>query len=456
MTYFLTVTTIIGAIVLPEWFALIFLYLSITVITSRMDILPVLSIDQIDILLADMVIIIVICKILLRATVEKNSKERIRSAFFPGLLAFLVIMTSSIFLSYVRFDREVFLTELVPFLRFLGLQIGGFYLLVSSVSSFKQLNKACKSMRWLGYLVASSIYLSLLLYPYEIAMGEVNLTHETIRYQGLLGDSVKLFLLPFIFVSILSRKWTATAFLSVALLITGGRLGFLGLLVGFMIIAVVERKRLMTTKFFLTLFSAVMIGGLGLWLNVGGMATRFTNPEEISTGLEPRLATWSIALEMAADNIFTGVGFGGYRLFEDEYSLSSSWNFRPFMGDTHSQALKSLVDAGLLGLTAFIWMMWDVRRIMNKSSKVCEGELQIILKSGNIFVLTLAILSPFTSWILPLSWISYFLFMITGIAISTLNVSSRVAVENNNFELKNVAMVGKNKGVMVRIADKSF
>jgi len=426
--FFLAAITVAISLILPEWFLLILVYLAIRIIEGQFGIPSLLSLGEADILISDLIIIILFFKALLRASVEKQFLRHVRIDVLPGLMAFIAVMIFSVGLANFRFGREVFLLELVPLLRFLGLQIGGFILLVFFLRSLKEVQMAQRAVYWLGWFAAVSIYLGLLLRPFGITVGEINVSETVARYQGILGDSVKLFLLPFIFFEVLSTRFAAAVFFLGALLATGGRIGFIGLLVGLVVIIVLEREKVLGARYF-SAFTAVVVGiSIGLWFDIGGMLTRFIDPSEMSLGLGQRAATWSVASAMASENVLTGLGFGGYRLFVDDYLFAGQLSFPPFLTETFSQILKAAVDGGVLGLATFLWMMWNLLTVMRTSMLATQGDLHVFLKAGYVFVLTLMILSPVVAWLLPASKVSYLLFAFVGVGVSVLKPGERYQV----------------------------
>jgi O-antigen ligase len=78
-----------------------------------------------------------------------------------------------------------------------------------------------------------------------------------------------------------------------------------------------------------------------------------------------RLAHWQAALEMAKDNIWTGVGFGNYEPAYGDYALVN-WPYR--LGHAHNYYLNILAEAGLPGLIAylFLWgaIFWQTGRVI--------------------------------------------------------------------------------------------
>ena len=422
-------------LMLPSWFSITFNILAIRIVENQFNILPLFSIREVDIWISDLILLVVAFKVFCRAFLVKRFTNLIRSSFFPGLVAFIFVMIFSTLFSYSRYGYEVFRMELIPFLRFIGFQIGGFILFVASLNNRKQIQWAQNTISWIGYFAAATIYLGLILYPLGLKIGEINISEEFIRYQGIIGDSVKLFLLPFIFYEFFCKRYVNVALFLVALMLTGGRIGFIGLLVGLTVVAIIERKRFLSFRSFHNFASVFIILFICLWFDIGGMISRFMNPFSMDVGLQIRLTTWMTVLKMLPENMLTGFGFGGYRIFYHDYPIQAPWSLFSFSSDVYSQMLKSLLEGGILGLGAFLWLMLDVIKIFKKSMDRTNGDLYNFLKSGYIFSITLLIISPITSWILPASNVNYLFFMFIGISIGATRVNREEFEVNWNRRL---------------------
>jgi hypothetical protein len=272
----------------------------------------------------------------------------------------------------------------------------------------------------------ATIFANLL--PLGFVIGEVNAYQDFVRYQGLLGDSVKILLLLFVFWAALARNIVLTLIFTLALLISGGRLGIAGLVIGSGIVALerdfrprvtfIDRKRLIAA---LAVIGLVFV--VGLRFNVGGIRTRLS---EVRTGssMPAQVATWSTAVRIfaAGDNPFFGVGYGGYRLFAPDYETRRvlGRRIRAFDYDTFSQLLKSAVDAGALGVIVFLWLMLNLTRTLRAASRRVEGEVATFFRAGYIWITTLFALSPFGSWFLPESRVSYLVCVMVGAATAVL------------------------------------
>lgn len=69
-----------------------------------------------------------------------------------------------------------------------------------------------------------------------------------------------------------------------------------------------------------------------------------------------RLAHWQAALDMARNDLWTGVGFGNYEAAYPDYALV---NWPAALGHAHNYYLNLLAETGVLGLIAYL-LLWGV------------------------------------------------------------------------------------------------
>lgn len=69
-----------------------------------------------------------------------------------------------------------------------------------------------------------------------------------------------------------------------------------------------------------------------------------------------RLAHWQAAIDMARENLWSGVGFGGYEAAYAEYALI---NWPEALGHAHNYYLNLLAESGLPGLFAYV-LLWGI------------------------------------------------------------------------------------------------
>lgn len=407
---------ILASVLLPEPLVLILGYLSVRTAESVLDVPPLVSAGTADLWLSDLTILTISGRMLLRLARKPSFLRCLRGGVPPGLIAFLAVMGVSTIIMGVQYGERVWAEEGIPLLRFIGLQVGGYFLLLLSLRTARDVERARKTIGWLGMLAAATIYLGWILEPFGVQLGEVNVSAGYTRYQGILGDSVKMFLIPFVFMNLLSNRTIGAALFAIALVGTGGRVGLVGLIAGLVALTTAEGLKVWRQTRFLGFGMVVLVLTIGVGLDIGGMATRWVAPEELWSGLGSRASSWSLALQITMDHPVLGVGFGGYPVFISRYATPIQLIHPPFQTDPFSQILRVLVDGGVLGLSSFVWMMVGWISFFRARPKAGEKDLQIWVYSGFLYTIALLVASSVESWLLPASRVSYLLFLMAAVA----------------------------------------
>jgi putative inorganic carbon (hco3(-)) transporter len=160
-----------------------------------------------------------------------------------------------------------------------------------------------------------------------------------------------------------------------AIVFSWSRGAWLGLIAGVIILIVFSSNRFRHGMFLLFIFGFIGIGALLLGASRGygpalSIAERLSGfQEEFTLGdvrgvdindanyaVLERLAHWQAAVDMARDDLWTGVGFGNYEAAYGEYALI---NWPAALGHAHNYYLNLLAEVGILGLTAYLFF-WAV------------------------------------------------------------------------------------------------
>lgn len=174
--------------------------------------------------------------------------------------------------------------------------------------------------------------------------------------------------------------WLAVAALvgvsaSLAVVFSWSRGAWLGFIAGLAVLVLFAFKRWWVGAFALGLGVATLVLGLGAGVAVGlgpaqSVADRLLGfREDFALGdvrgvdindanyaVLERLAHWQAALDMARDNIWTGVGFGNYEAAYARYALI---NWPAALGHAHNYYLNLLAETGLVGIMAYC-LLWVV------------------------------------------------------------------------------------------------
>lgn len=171
---------------------------------------------------------------------------------------------------------------------------------------------------------------------------------------------------------------------SAALVFSWSRGAWLGYLAGVGVLVVFGFRRLrvgLLVAALIALLGAVAIlggraAGFGPAASVaarlGGFADEFTPGDvrgvdinDANYAVLERLAHWQAAVDMARDDLWTGVGFGGYAAAYPQYALV---NWPDALGHAHNYYLNLLAEVGLPGLLAylFLWLavVWYTVRLV--------------------------------------------------------------------------------------------
>lgn len=82
---------------------------------------------------------------------------------------------------------------------------------------------------------------------------------------------------------------------------------------------------------------------------------------DVNYSVLERQAHWQAAIDMARDNLWTGVGFGNYEAVYAGYALIN-WPFA--LGHAHNYYLNTLAETGVVGLLAYL-LFWGAVFVLN-------------------------------------------------------------------------------------------
>jgi O-antigen ligase len=171
--------------------------------------------------------------------------------------------------------------------------------------------------------------------------------------------------------------WFAFAFVvavtaSLALVLSWSRGAWLGFMAGVAVLVLFSATRIWRGLGFMAVAVIVLAGGIGLGASagfgpalavadrLGGFREEFTAGDvrgvdinDANYAVVERLAHWQAALDMARDDLWTGVGFGNYEAAYPRYALI---NFPDPLGHAHNYYINLLAEVGLPGLLVYLWL----------------------------------------------------------------------------------------------------
>lgn len=436
---FYTVVVPLGILVfllLPNWLLLLIGVPACMILSDMALLLPVFSLGEADIQVYDCIVALVVLKVAIFAFL---SRYRVVIPAYRSIGAFLAVLLGATLVAYYRFRPEVFAGEVVALARFF-MQTAVCILLVYSVRTARQLELSYRVVQGIGYTLATSVYIDAALSHLGIKLGEVQAAGSAARYFGPLGDQVGFILLLFLYTDLLASRALRASFFGLALLLTGTRGALIALGAGIIALLLQKRwKRFQGRRYLLPLGVFCGLAGLALWWGFGGMLERFLNAEIFGFGLTQRTLTMTLAVRVFLDNFLLGVGFTGFRFAAFEYGAEALFSqqlyFAPaFIATAGNQFLQVATDAGLLGLVAFVWMARSFLQALKRAQGSVASPLREFMGAGHLWLLSLLIGNQTAAWLLPGSIISYFVWIMLGIATVAMALARRPRTNNARLE----------------------
>ncbi len=99
----------------------------------------------------------------------------------------------------------------------------------------------------------------------------------------------------------------------------------------------------------------------GVWQGVTHRVASIPDLTDVANRV--RILIWQSTLTMIRDHPLTGVGAGNYALVYPRYRKLEEWGLsqRQIVGEAHNDYLQVAAEAGLIGLAAFLFLLWRER-----------------------------------------------------------------------------------------------
>jgi O-antigen ligase len=157
----------------------------------------------------------------------------------------------------------------------------------------------------------------------------------------------------------LKNGWLKAASMSALLLAalglatTGSRGALVGMVISLVVVLVLLRIK-PSSKLALLLAAVLLVAGVVIYVaDPGWLQARVINVSE-DNSFAARFYMGSSAVNMALDNPM-GIGMGNYA---NLYPYYRDVNIRANLVESHTAYLTILVEIGVLGLLAFLWLLW--------------------------------------------------------------------------------------------------
>jgi hypothetical protein len=258
------------------------------------------------------------------------------------------------------------------------------------------------------------------------------------RAFGPLGDQVGFVLSFFAVRAIVLRHWLRFGYFSLAIMATGTRGALLVALLGIALALALDRDSLRggyspqrksrVVAFVLVVLTITLLFTTPI---AAFLVERLTSPEFIGATALHRLGAMSLAIDIAADYPWLGVGFHGYS--------GAAWSYNPLfyfpvaldpsilevlIASVSNQYLQTLTDGGVFALILLAWLILQAISTLHTTRRSCGGELRRDATALLCWVVALPLANQTACWLLPQSLIGYMWFLCVGIGIALLPIAA--------------------------------
>lgn len=402
---------VLAAVALPNWMSLSTVAPILMILAHNGTIDPLASFGEADVHYFDLVLAITAVKAGVALAVHRSHVGLDR--VYVAILVYIGVMAAATALASYRFEWDIVRAEGIALAR-LVTQISVLPSVIWSLRTWRQAVWCGKVLEYVGWAIAATVYLNVLLVTFDMTIGEVQITEAGVRYFGPLGDQIGLILLLFVYYAWLQGRWILTALLTGALFATGTRGAVIALGVGSVVVLWRLRKSLLLVgrRTMLVGVSVAVVSTILILQDVGSIRTRFIGPAFMS-GFEQRISTMNIATQVFFDYLLSGIGYTGFRFLAVEYGAFEAFDegFAPnFIATASNQYLQAATDGGIAGLIAYLWMVMVIVKRLNSAEKWSQA--------GYLWLLSLLIGSQWAVWLLPGSLVSYLLWVTVGLVMT--------------------------------------
>ncbi|MGB2697818.1 MAG: O-antigen ligase family protein [Candidatus Zixiibacteriota bacterium] len=142
-----------------------------------------------------------------------------------------------------------------------------------------------------------------------------------------------------------------------------------------------------------------------------------------------RLVIWGTSLRIFVDNLVTGIGFGNFMAFYEQYLKVPSKIF----GHAHNDFLNVAVHAGIIGLSAFVWLWVKAWRSFRRIFQETEDErFKPLVLAGFLTVPAYLVASQFQCYYTD-AIDNMIIFFVLGIAVSAGLIYQKRSTKQSNL-----------------------
>jgi len=163
---------------------------------------------------------------------------------------------------------------------------------------------------------------------------------------------------------------------------------------------------------------------------------RFTDVEQVSSGLTQRTLSMGLGLQVFLNNMLTGVGYSGFRFAAmgyDPEALFQAFALN-FITNTSNQLIQVATDAGIPGLIAFLFLMKICYTTLNTAALQTSDVMADTFIAGRIWLVALLIGNQTAVWLIQGSIITYLFWILLAMAAVSRKINDSSMV-SNQFEV---------------------
>ncbi len=142
--------------------------------------------------------------------------------------------------------------------------------------------------------------------------------------------------------------WAVAAVMSVGLVLTFSRSGYVSFIAGVTVLTFLKSRRLFMLM--------VVVAGLVV-MSVPRVQERVLGAFVIDETAKTRIVSWKNAMSVVYDFPLTGIGYNTYRYVQVDYGFQKT-AAEHSAGGSDSSLLTILVTTGPAGLVVYLWMLW--------------------------------------------------------------------------------------------------
>lgn len=266
------------------------------------------------------------------------------------------------------------------------------------------------------------IYISYL-YPDAFSLFIVSKSYNYLRAFGIMGDQIPYLLGFFSFYALIKDNLVLFFFFTIGIILTSSiNASFIALVLVLYYMLIIKKtshsKYILLVIFILlsiTVISYDAIYDLGIFQR---LSSGLFSPQ---TNLMWRLLSLENGIDMYLKSPIWGYGYGAYSYIMTDSVVSSIGELpvdsaTKILSTTSNQFLQILVESGILGLIAFIYLLSGFFRISFFREQLPKGDLKGLVLAINGWVLIFPLTALSAVWILPGSFIWVVMCILVGIS----------------------------------------